>query len=190
MIAIGKTLVSEEVLTERFVCHIEACKAACCIEGDAGAPLSSEECALLEEEFSNIKPFLSAEGVASIEKQGAWVRDQEMEPCTPLNTDLACSYSFYDAKGILQCGIEKAWEAGKTPFRKPVSCHLYPIRVKEYAEFTAVNYHRWYICQPACVLGSTLGVPVFRFLKDALIRRFGQEWYEELEIHASHQSNG
>jgi hypothetical protein len=188
MIAIGKTIVSEEVLTERFVCHIEKCKAACCIEGDAGAPLSVEECDILEAELPLITPFLSKEGVASIADQGTWVRDQEGEPCTPLNADLSCSYSFYDDKGVLQCGIEKAWEAGKTQFRKPISCHLYPIRVKEYAEFTAVNYHRWYICQPACALGSKLGVPVFRFLKEALVRKFGMEWYSELEVHAMHNA--
>jgi hypothetical protein len=187
MLVIGKTLVSDELLTERFVCHIEACKAACCVEGDGGAPLLEEEAGILEEIYPLVAPFLSEKGKASIEEQGKWVTDKDDgEKCTPLVNHRECAYALWDEKGILHCGIEKAYEAGAVTFRKPSSCHLYPVRVKEHKEFTAVNYHRWHICQPACALGTKLGVPVFRFLKEALINRFGDEWYAELEVLAAH----
>lgn len=187
MLVIGKTLVSDEIVTERFVCNIEACKAACCVEGDAGAPLLEEEATILDEIYPSVAPFLSEKGRASIKKLGNWVTDEDDgEKCTPLVEGRECAYALWDEKGNLHCGIEKAWEAGAVSFRKPSSCHLYPIRVKEHQEFTAVNYHRWHICQPACSLGSKLGIPVFRFLKDALINRFGEEWYVELEVLAGY----
>lgn len=191
MLVIGKTLVSDELITERFVCHIEACKAACCVEGDAGAPLLEKEAEILDEIYPSVAPFLSEKGRASIEEQGKWVTDKDDgEKCTPLVAGRECAYALWDEKGTLHCGIEKAWEAGAVSFRKPSSCHLYPVRVKEHAQFTAVNYHRWHICQPACSLGSKLGVPVFRFLKDALINRFGEAWYAELEVLAEHLEEG
>lgn len=182
MIAIGNTLISDEVVTERFVCHIEACKAACCLEGDAGAPLTEEEAGILERIQEEVAPFLSEKGLAALKEQGPWVEDTDGEKCTTLVAGKECAYALFDEKGTLHCGIEKAWEAGATKFRKPISCHLYPIRIREHESFTAVNYHRWQVCQPACALGSKLGVPVFRFLKDALIRRFGADWYAELEV--------
>ena len=187
MLVIGNTLISDELITERFVCHIEACKAACCVEGDAGAPLLEKEAEILEEIYPSVAPFLSEKGRASIEAQGTWVKDKnDGEKCTPLVQGRECAYALWDGSGSLHCGIEKAWEAGAVSFRKPSSCHLYPVRVKEHKEFTAVNYHRWQICQPACALGSKLGIPVFRFLKDALINRFGKDWYAELEVLAEH----
>lgn len=189
MIAIGDTLISEELLTERFVCHIEACKAACCVEGDMGAPLEQPEAEILEAIFSDIAPFLSQDGIEAIENQGKWVIDAEDEYSTPTISGRECAYAVYDQQGILKCGIEQAWEAGKTTFRKPISCHLYPVRVKNHSHFRAVNYHRWHICQPACELGKKLGVPVYQFLKEALIAKFGTEWFAELEAHAAyHQS--
>jgi hypothetical protein len=191
MLVIGKTLVSDELITERFVCHIEACKAACCVEGDAGAPLLEKEAEILDEIYPSVARFLSEKGRASIAKQGKWVTDtDDGEKCTPLVEGRECAYALWDEKDTLHCGIEKAWEAGAVTFRKPSSCHLYPVRVKEHKEFTAVNYHRWHICQPACALGSKLGVPVFRFLKDALINRFGEAWYAELEVLAEHVGKG
>jgi hypothetical protein len=187
MLAIGKTLISDELLTEHFVCQIEACKAACCVEGDAGAPLLEEEAATLEQILPALKPYLTPAGLKAIEEQGPWLTDpDDQEKCTPLVKGRECAYALRDKNGCLQCGIEKAWEAGAVSFRKPSSCHLYPVRIKEHKEFTAVNYHRWHICKPACELGSKLGVPVFRFLKDALINRFGAEWYTELEVLAEH----
>jgi len=182
MIAIGNTLVSDEVITERFVCNVEACKAACCVEGDLGAPLTKTETELLDQLYPNIESFLSPKGVEEIKKQGKWLLDSDGDWSTPTVEGKECAYSVYDQKGILQCGIEQAFEAGVIDFRKPISCHLYPVRVKEHTGFTAVNYDRWYICDPACDLGKKLGVPVFKFLKDALITRFGAEWYRELEV--------
>lgn len=186
MIAIGDTLISDEILTERFVCNIEACKAACCVEGDLGAPLEPHETLKLDEIYPAIASFLSKEGRKEIERQGTWILDEDGDFSTPTIAGRECAFAIYDEKGILQCGIEKAYEAGKTDFRKPISCHLYPIRVKDHQEFRAVNYDRWHICAPACVLGQKLGVPVFRFLKDALITKFGADWYAELEVHATH----
>jgi hypothetical protein len=182
MLSIGNTLISDEVVTERFVCHVEVCKAACCLEGDAGAPLRESEAPILERIYTEVKPFLNEKGIKAIEEQGTWVTDTDGEKCTPLVNGRECAYSLFDENRILQCGIEKAWEAGATTFRKPSSCHLYPIRIREHSTFIAVNYHRWQVCQPACALGRKLGVPVFRFLKDALVDRFGAEWYHELEV--------
>jgi hypothetical protein len=188
MLAIRNTLISDDVVSESFICNIEACKAACCVEGDAGAPLSEEETMILEKEFSKIKTFLSPEGVAEIEKKGTWVLDVEGEKGTPTLETKECAYALKGENGILNCGIEKAWEAGATSFRKPISCHLYPIRIKEYKDFVAVNYHRWNICQPACFLGKKEGVKVYQFLKEALVRRFGYAWYEELCALADYQN--
>lgn len=181
MIAIKNTLVSDEVITEKFVCHIEACKAACCVEGDMGAPLEEAEASFLEANLEKIKPFIEEAGWKAIQEQGAWVIDEEGEKSTPTVEGRECAYVRITENGTLSCGIENAFNAGVLDFRKPVSCHLYPVRVKEHSQFTAVNYHRWHICQPACELGQKLGTPVYVFLKDALVRRFGADWYAELE---------
>jgi hypothetical protein len=182
MIAIENTIISEEIITEKFVCNIEACKAACCVEGDLGAPLTREETIKLDSIYSKIKPYLSESGRTEIEIQGKWILDEDGDWSTPTISGKECAYSVYDDKGILKCGIEQAFENGAVDFRKPISCHLYPIRVKEHKEFVAVNYHRWNICQPACALGQTLGVPVYKFLKEALKTKFGENWYKELEL--------
>ncbi len=185
MIVIDHTILSDDVVEKLFVCHIEKCKAACCVEGDAGAPLEPEETTILEQELDNIKPFLTAEGLVEIEKQGAWVIDVEGDQGTPILETKECAYAIRNEKGILACGIEKAWEAGATTFRKPISCHLYPIRIKKYDQYQALNYHHWDICAPACSLGKELGIPVYKFLKDALTRKYGQVWYEKLEAAAA-----
>ena len=182
MIAIENTIISEEIITEKFVCNIEACKAACCVEGDLGAPLTRAETIKLDSIYSQIKPYLSENGRREIEIQGKWILDEDGDWSTPTILGKECAYSVYDDKGILKCGIEQAFENGAVDFRKPISCHLYPIRVKEHKEFVAVNYHRWNICQPACALGQTLGVPVYKFLKEALKTKFGENWYKELEL--------
>ena len=182
MIAIENTIISEEIITEKFVCNIEACKAACCVEGDLGAPLTREETIKLDSIYSKIKPYLSESGRTEIEIQGKWILDEDGDWSTPTISGKECAYSVYDDKGILKCGIEQAFENGAVDFRKPISCHLYPIRVKEHKEFVAVNYHRWNICQPACALGQSLGVPVYKFLKEALKTKFGENWYKELEL--------
>lgn len=183
MISHGNTLLSEELLSEQFVCDLQKCKGACCVEGDAGAPLEPEEVDILKKEYSNFESYLRPEGRAAVAEQGTHVIDpMDDEPVTPLVNGAECAYVIFDEKGTTLCGIEKAWRDGKTSFRKPVSCHLYPIRIQRYKSFDAVNYHQWQICAPACDLGKELKVPVFRFAKDALIRKYGENWYQELEI--------
>ncbi len=182
MIQLKNTLVSNDILEKKFVCDLQACRGICCVEGDSGAPLEKEELHILEEDFEKIKPFLRPEGIKAIQDQGLFVIDEDGDYVTPLVDGKECAYTVFDENGTAACGIEKAWEAGKTGFRKPISCHLYPVRLTEYTGFTAVNYHRWDICSAACTLGEKLNVPVYRFLREPLIRKFGQEWYDELEL--------
>jgi hypothetical protein len=181
MLAVGNVLVSEDVLERQFVCDLNACKGQCCVSGDAGAPLSLDEVSTLEEELEHIKPFLNARGLLALEKEGAFTVDEEGDLVTPLVEGRECAYVVFEPDGTASCGIEKAWKAGKTHFRKPISCHLYPIRVLQLPGTEALNYHQWEICGAACQCGTALQVPVYRFLKDALIRKFGSEWYEQLE---------
>lgn len=180
MIAIDGTLVSEELLERRFVCDLSACKGACCVEGESGAPLELEEIAILEDELEKIKPFLRKEGIKSIDKHGVFTLDTDGDFVTTLVGGNECAFAVFDDNGIAKCGIEEAHNAGVTHFKKPISCHLYPARLTELSEYIGVNYHEWPICAPACACGEKLQVPVFVFLKEALIRRFGAEWYEKL----------
>jgi hypothetical protein len=181
MIQIDNTLISLELLEEQFVCDLNACKGACCVEGDSGAPLEDQELGILKQEWEHISPFLREEGRNSILEQGVYVNDEEGDWVTPLRDGKECAYTVFDNNGQAACGIERAWKAGATTFRKPISCHLYPVRIKRYPAFDAVNYERWYICNAACKLGSALKVPVYVFLKEALIRKYGPAWYEVLE---------
>jgi len=180
MFQLGKTIVSEDILEKEFVCNLTACHGACCVDGDAGAPLNEEETKILDEIYDKVKPFLRPEGIAAIEAQGKWVVGTDGELETPLIDNKDCAYVIFDGKTAL-CGIEQAYNQGEVTWKKPVSCHLYPIRVKDYSEFAAVNYDRWDICSDACALGKQLEVPVYKFVKEALIRRFGIDWYTELE---------
>lgn len=180
MFQIGKTLISEEILEAAFVCDLKACKGACCVEGTSGAPLQNEELEILEEIYPEVKPFLRPEGIRAIEAQGTYVKGSDGEWETPLVNQRECAYVVFD-KGVAQCGLEKAQKAGATTWKKPVSCHLYPVRVREYTKITAVNYHQWHICDPACNLGGSLEIPIYKFVREALIRKFGKAWYEELE---------
>ena len=181
MFQLGKTIVSEEILEKDFVCNLSACKGACCIAGEAGAPLEQEETGILEEIYPKVKPFLRNEGIAAIEAQGTYVIGEDGEFETPLIDGADCAYVTFDKKGTALCGIEEAHNRGDISWKKPVSCQLYPVRVQDYSEFSAVNYHHWYICDDACTLGKELQVPVYKFVKEALIRKFGEDWYEELE---------
>lgn len=180
MFQIGKTIVSEEVLAKEFVCNLSACKGQCCIDGDAGAPLDEEETNVLNEIFDRVKPYMRPEGVKAIDKQGTSVIGEDGEYETPLINGGECAYVIFE-NGMALCAIEKAYIEGKTHWKKPISCHLYPIRIKEFSSFSAVNYHKWHICSDACKLGKELEVPVYKFLKDPLTRKFGAEWYSELE---------
>ncbi|WP_068596725.1 DUF3109 family protein [Vaginella massiliensis] len=182
MFQIGKTLVSEELLSEEFVCNLSKCKGICCVEGDAGAPLDDDELDILDDIYEDVKPFLRQEGIESIEQQGKYTIDEDGDWTTPLVNGKECAYLIFDDKGYSKCGIEKAYDAGAIDYKKPISCHLYPVRVKKYSNFTAVNYHVWNICSDACTLGKELKINVATFTKDALIRKFGEDWYDELML--------
>ena len=181
MFKIGETLVSEEIIKNNFHCNIFACKGACCMKGNRGAPLEKKEAKIIEKSFDKIKPFISESGKKIVEEKGKYIYDEEGNIETPLVNGKECVYVHYNLNGFLECGIEKAYNQGSIPIKKPLSCHLYPIRVKQYSSFTAVNYHQWSICSDACSLGKELQKPLFEFVKEALIRRFGIDWYLELE---------
>ena len=180
MFQLGKTIVSEDILQKDFVCNLSACKGSCCVNGDAGAPLSEEETKILVEIYPKVKPFLRKEGIEAIEKLGTSVIGADGTLETTLIDEKDCAYVIFDGKTAL-CGIEQAYNQGVISWKKPVSCHLYPIRVKDFTEFAAVNYDRWDICDDACTLGKELQVPIYIFVKEALIRKFGEDWYSELE---------
>ncbi len=189
MVIIQNVLVSESVLTEYFRCELEACRGACCWEGDFGAPLQPAEVATLESIYEDIKPFLRPEGIAVIEEKGLSTYYAEMESQgTQLLPDGACVFLTFDARGIAKCGIERAWEAGATDFQKPISCHLYPVRVSKNEEvgFVALNYDRWEICSAACQAGKRDRLPLYQFVKAAIIRKFGAQFFEEMEAVASY----
>lgn len=188
MIAIDNTLVSEDLIKQQFVCDLARCKGACCVEGDAGAPVAPDEYDALKRNYEKFKPFLTPAGIAAIEKYGFYLKDKDGDITTPLvGGDKECAYTIFE-NGIAACGIEKAYLEGKSDFRKPISCHLYPVRISYFKDYDAVNYHEWEICDPACKLGKSLKVPVYRFLKDALIRKYGEAWYKKLEAAASKAS--
>lgn len=180
MFQLNKTIVSEEILEKEFVCNLSACKGACCVDGDAGAPLDEAETKILQEIYPKVKPFLRPEGIQAIEAQGTFVTGEDGEFETTLIDGRDCAYVIFDKQTAL-CGIEQAYNQGVIDWKKPVSCHLYPVRVKDYSDFAAVNYHKWHICSDACSLGKELEVPIYKFVKEALVRKFGQQWYDELE---------
>ncbi|MDN5200909.1 DUF3109 family protein [Fulvivirgaceae bacterium BMA10] len=180
MIVLDNTIISDEIKEQLFVCDLKACKGACCVEGDLGAPLDEDELEVMEDIYDEVEPYLSDEGKAAIEKQGSFILDEEGDFSTPTINGKECAYAIYDESGILKCGIEQAYLEGKIHFRKPISCHLYPIRISKYDEYDAINYSRWSICSSACTLGQELGVPLYKFLKEALIRKYGEDWYQTL----------
>jgi hypothetical protein len=182
MIELGDKVVSLDIIREKFVCDLIKCKGICCVEGESGAPLDDDEVKLLKQEYRKIRPFLREEGRKSIARQGTSVRDADKEMVTPLvDGQHECVYALFE-NGIARCGIEKAWEEGATGFRKPVSCHIYPIRIKNYSSMKAVNYDRWKVCDPARVLGEKENVPVYCFVKDAIKRKFGTDFFQKLQI--------
>ena len=178
---------SEDVLEKEFVCNLSACKGECCIDGDAGAPVEDGEVEILRSVYDKVKPFLRPEGIAAIEEQGTSVYGDDDEYETPLIEGGECAYVIYENEMAL-CGIEKAYNEGLIDWKKPISCHLYPIRIKQFSSFEAVNYHKWHICSDACTLGQELSVPVYKFLKAPLIRKYGEDWYKELELVAGEWS--
>jgi hypothetical protein len=182
MIAIGTVLLSDEVVEEQFVCNLHSCKGSCCVDGDCGAPLTEEETHILAVIYPAIKPYLPEAYVQAIESQGTHVWDNEFGYVTPTVNGGICVYAYTESDTqIVKCSMEKAWKEGVIDFQKPISCHLYPIRIIAREGYEAVNYEpRPTLCKPACKLGAKLKVPVYTFLKDALIRRYGAEFYETL----------
>ena len=180
MIQIDDKLISEDLFSEEFVCNLAKCKGICCVEGDAGAPLDEDETKILDKIYPKIKSYLRPEGIQAIEEQGTYTLDFEGDLVTPLVNNAECAYVIFDEKGYTKCAIEKAYEDGVINWQKPISCHLYPIRITEYSNFSAINYHEWDICSDACTLGKELGVKVYQFLKKPLIRKYGEDFYQTL----------
>lgn len=186
MVEIGRTLISLDIFEKHFLCDLLKCKGACCIEGDSGAPLTKEEAKIIEREYSHFKKYLPENHKKEIKIQGFSIIDSDGDLVTPLVNNRQCAYSFYDTSGILKCSIEKSFFEGKIEFRKPVSCHLFPIRITEYKRFDAINYEELDICKPGRNCGISNKLPLYTFLKEPLIRKYGSEWYKELKIAAEH----
>ena len=189
MIAIDHALISDEVLKEAFVCDLNACKGACCVDGDAGAPLAKEELKEIDKAFPEVLPYLGAESIAEIERQGRYVFDKEFGWVPPTINGAICVYGFRDVNGIVKCAIEQAYLDGSVKWKKPISCHLFPVIVRQSndGETEYVNYQpREDHCKAACALGKKLKVPVYQFLKEPLVRKFGEEFYEALDATAAH----
>ena len=181
VIAIDNVLISDDVVEARFVCDLHKCKGGCCEDGDAGAPLEKEERQFIDQYFAVIRPYLTPEGVEEIERQGKYLYDREFGWVTPTVNGKICAYGYRDRQGIIKCGIEQAYYDGKLPWKKPISCHLYPIKISKGKTYTNVNYEpRDVLCAPACALGKKLKLPVYQFLKEAIVRKFGEGFYETL----------
>ena len=180
MIIIDKTLVSNDVIERKFTCEILSCKGGCCVKGDIGAPLELEEAEKLKNNYKKLKKYISEDGFDLLKNDESFVKDENGVLHTPLINDKECAYIKRGKNDIVTCGIENAYNAGEIDFNKPISCHLYPLRITELKNYTAVNYHDWDICNSGCVKGENDNVYVFEFLKSALIRKFGNDWYEKL----------
>lgn len=187
MILIEEVLVSRAVIEEAFVCDLNACKGACCVEGDEGAAVTKDEIELIDHFYDKLKPYLTEEGKSAIEKDGFYYSKAKGRGDFGISVlkSGACVFLNYTETGIAKCGIQTAYEDKAVNWPKPISCHLYPIRIDEYEDFEAVNYYEWSICSPACELGKQLKVPVFQFLKEPLIRKYGAAFYNQLEATAT-----
>lgn len=190
LVEIQDKIVSTQIFERQFVCDLNACKGACCIEGDGGAPLSREEVQIIEQNLPKIQPYMRKEGIVAIEEHGVALIDEDFSAETTLIEGKECAFVYFDQNNTAKCAIEKANREGQIDFIKPLSCHLYPIRTKQFNDYTALNYEKWDICQPACACGEKLDVPVYKFLKEPLIRAFGSEFYNELTIVAKELDKG
>jgi hypothetical protein len=179
MIILDNILISDDLKTVHFCCDLGKCKGACCVEGDAGAPLDEEEISMLEDYLDQIKPFMTGDGIAEVEKIGVFDYDAEGNFVTPLIHGKECAFVFFENK-IARCAIEQAFQDAKIPFAKPISCHLYPVRIKELHEGEGLNFHKWHICNKALENGMKLKMPLYQFLEEALIRKYGRNWYNRL----------
>lgn len=180
MIQIQQTLLSDDIFEETFICDLCKCKGQCCVDGESGAPLTNEEFNQINEILPEIWNDLSPTAQEVINEQGIAYTDYDGELVTSIIKGEECVFTYFDENGICKCAIDNAYKEGRISVEKPISCHLYPIRLTEYEEYTAVNYHRWSICEPAVKLGRKNGLPLYRFLKEPLIRKFGEEWYNEV----------
>lgn len=180
MFQIGDAIVARDVVEEAFICDLNACRGCCCVEGESGAPVLDKEVEILKELVPIVWDDLSPEAQAELDANGPVYEDWDGEMVTSIVNGKDCVFTYYDEKGFCKCAIEKAYREGKIDFYKPISCHLYPIRLQQYKDFVAVNYHKWSICKDAVKLGRKEGVKIYQFLKEPLIRAFGEEWYTEL----------
>jgi hypothetical protein len=181
MVQIDDKLISLDLFEQKFICDLPKCLGACCVEGESGAPLEKEEAEIIERIYPILEPFLSPMAKKEIARVGKSVVDDDDDLVTPIINGRECVYTLFDKNGMCHCAIEKAYNEGLVDFRKPISCHLYPIRVSNYPNYEALNYHHWPICQPAREFGRKEGVPVYRFLKDPIIRKYGEAFYEQME---------
>lgn len=186
MFQINDTVISLDLIKKKFLCDLSKCKGICCVEGNAGAPLEKEEIPILEKLVPIVWDDLSEKAQKVIEQQGVFYYDYDGDEVTSIVDGEDCVFTYYDENGYCKCALEKAFREGRSDFYKPISCHLYPVRLTRYPTFTAVNYHRWSVCKAALELGEHKGVPMYQFLKEPLIRKFGEEWYEQLEYVANH----
>ena len=183
MLQIDDKILGFDIVTSKFACDIKKCKGACCVLGDSGAPLDEEEVGILSGLFPKIQPFMRPEGIEAVKNQGTSIVDSDGVNVSPLVNNKECAYVFFENK-VAKCAIETAYQVGAITFRKPISCHLYPIRITKYSKFEALNYHRWDICKDAVKLGEKENTPIYIYLKEPLIRKYGNKWYEELKIAA------
>ena len=186
IVQVGNVLLSPDILTRNFCCDLKACKGQCCVEGDAGAPVTLDEVAAIEDCLETVWPNLSASAQTVVDKQGVAYTDSEGDLVTSIVNGRDCVFTCYDSNGTCLCALEKAYRSGETRFCKPISCALYPIREKKMSGgLIGLNYNEWTVCRDAVTLGNQLGLPIYKFLKGPLVRRFGQEWYDELEATAT-----
>jgi Protein of unknown function (DUF3109) len=182
LIAIDNKLISDEIVSEQFVCDLTKCKGGCCEDGDAGAPLEKEELDHINKFYELFKPYMTPQGIAVVEKEGRYHYDTHFGWVTPTIEGGLCVYAFRDPAGIIKCGIEQAYRDGKIEWKKPISCHLFPIKITKGKQDDYVNYEpRPQLCKPGCIQGEKLKVPVYVFLKDALVRKYGEEFWVVLD---------
>jgi len=181
MIEIEDKIISDDLFEKKFVCDLQKCKGVCCVEGDSGAPLTKKEILEIDKNISKIKTEMSPTGLSILEKKDFYYVDSDGDQVTSLINDKECVFVVYDQNKIAKCSIESAFRKNKINFNKPISCHLYPIRVKKYKNFQAINVDSWHICQPACKCGTELNVPVFKFLKNAIVRSWGLNFFQQLD---------
>lgn len=181
MIEIEDKIISDDLFEKKFVCDLQKCKGVCCVEGDSGAPLTKKEILDIDKNISKIKTEMSPTGLSILEKKDFYYVDSDGDQVTSLINEKECVFVVYDQNKIAKCSIESAFRKNKINFNKPISCHLYPIRVKKHENFQAINVDSWHICQPACKCGTELNVPVFKFLKNAIVRSWGLNFFQQLD---------